>query len=110
MLRSLYSLTIRSVCQAEFCGNVFSHRTQVLNRMYGQYRRDHLRLGRLDTVKVMFDRRITGKTPSRFQTRVLRQGVVGCLKVFYKKNFLNQHRILRSIRPRKTLLSGPRWC
>jgi DNA-binding PadR family transcriptional regulator len=89
-----------SVYQAEFCDNLVFHRTQVLNRMYEQLLRDHLHLGRLDMVKVMFDRRITKKTPSRFQTRVLRQGVVSCLKVFYKKSFLKQYnkggRVLRT--------------
>ncbi len=89
-----------SVYQAEFCDNVVFHRTQVLNRMYEQLLRDHLHLGRLDMVKVMFDRRITKRTPSRFQTRVLRQGVVSCLKVFYKKSLLKQYnkagRVLRT--------------
>jgi hypothetical protein len=89
-----------SVYQAEFCDNVVFHRTQVLNRMYEQLLRDHLHLGRLDMVKVMFDRRITKRTPSRFQTRVLRQGAVSCLKVFYKKSFLKQYnkggRVLRT--------------
>ena len=92
--------TCLSVYQAEFCDNVVFHRTQVLNRMYEQLLRDHLHFGRLDMVKIMFDRRITKRTPSRFQTRVLRQGVVSCLKVFYKKSFLKQYnkggRVLRT--------------
>ena len=51
-------------------------------------------------VKVLFDRRITKRTPGRFATRVLRQGVASCLKVFYKKSFLKQYnkggRVLRT--------------
>jgi len=89
-----------SIYQAEFCDNVIFHRTQTLNRTYEQLLRDHLHLGRLDRVKVLFDRRITKRTASRFQTRVLRQGVVSCLKVFYKKSFLKQYnkggRVLRT--------------
>ena len=89
-----------SIYQVEFCENVVFHRTQVLNRMYEQLLRDHLHLGRLDMVKIIFDRRITRRTPSRFQTRVLRQGVVSCLKVFYKRSFLKQYnkggRVLRT--------------
>jgi len=92
--------TYLSVYQAECCDNVVFHRTQVLNRMYEQLLRDHLHLGRLDMVKVMFDRRITKRTRSRFETRVLRQGVVSCLNVFYKKSFLKQYnkggRVLRT--------------
>ena len=51
-------------------------------------------------VKVLFDRRITRRTPGRFATRVLRQGVVSCLKVVYKTSFLKQYnkggRVLRT--------------
>jgi len=89
-----------SVYQAEFCDNVVFHKTQVLNRLYEPLLKDHLHLGRLDMVKVLFDRRITRRTPGRFATRVLRQGAVSCLKVFYKKSFLKQYnkggRVLRT--------------
>ena len=51
-------------------------------------------------VKVMFGRRIQRNTPGTFKTRLLRQGVVSCLKVFYKKSFLKQYnkggRVLRT--------------
>lgn len=89
-----------SVYQAEFSDNVIFHQTQVLNRVYEQLLRDHLHLGRLDMVKVIFGRRIQKNTPSPFKTRLLRQGVVSCLKVFYKKSFLKQYnkggRVLRT--------------
>lgn len=89
-----------SVYQAEFCDNLIFHRTQVLNRVYEPLLKDHLHLGRLDMVKVMFDRRITKKTRGKFQTRILRQGTVSCLKVFFKKSFLKQYnkggRVLRT--------------
>ena len=62
--------------------------------------RDHLHLGCPDLVKVIFDRRIYRNTPSAFATRVLRQGVVSCLKVFYKTSWLKQYnkggRVLRT--------------
>lgn len=89
-----------SIYQAEFSENVIFHRTQVLNRVYEELLRDHLHLGRPDMLKVIFDRQIRKNTPSTFQTRLLRQGVVSCLKVFYKKSFLKQYnkggRVLRT--------------
>jgi hypothetical protein len=49
---------------------------------------------------VLFDRRIQRNTPSQFATRILRQGVVSCLKVFYKKCWIKQYnkggRVLRT--------------
>jgi hypothetical protein len=90
-----------SVYQAEFSDNVIFHKTQVLNRMYEQLLRDHLHVGRLDMVKLIFGRRVYPSSPChRFNTRILRQGVVSCLKVFYKGSFLKQYnkggRVLRT--------------
>jgi hypothetical protein len=89
-----------SVYQAEFSDNVIFHRTQVLNRVYEDLLRDHLHLGRPDMLKVIFDRRIQHNTPGPFKTRLLREGVVSCLKIFYKKSFLKQYnkggRVLRT--------------
>jgi hypothetical protein len=89
-----------SIYQAEFSDNVIFHRTQVLNRVYEDLLRDHLHLGRPDMLKAIFDRRIQRNTPTTFKTRLLRQGVVSCLKVFYKKSFLKQYnkggRVLRT--------------
>lgn len=80
-----------SIYQAEFSENLVFRRTQVLNRVYEQLLRDYLQLGRPDLLKVVFDRQIRKNTPSTFKTRVLRRGVVSCLKVFYKKSFLKQY-------------------
>jgi hypothetical protein len=89
-----------SVYQAEFSDNVVFHKTAVLNRLYEHVLRDHLHLGRIDMVKVIFDRRIPRKTRSEFQTRILRQGTVSCLKVFHKRSFVKQYnkggRVLRT--------------
>lgn len=89
-----------SIYQAEFSDNVIFRRTEVLNRVYEDLLREHLHLGRPDMLKVVFDRRIQRNTPGVFKTRVLRQGVVSCLKVFYKKSFLKQYnkggRVLRT--------------
>jgi len=80
-----------SIYQAEFSENLVFRRTQVLNQVYEQLLRDHLQLGRPDMLQVVFDRQIRKTTPGTFKTRVLRRGVVSCLKVFYKKSFLKQY-------------------
>lgn len=89
-----------SIYQAEFSDNVIFHRTEVLNRVYEELLREHLHLGRPDMLKVIFHRQIRRTTPTPLKTRVLRQGVVSCLKVFYKKSFLKQYnkggRVLRT--------------
>jgi hypothetical protein len=89
-----------SIYQAEFSDNVIFTQTQVLNRVYEALLRDHLHLGRPDMLQVIFDRQVRKTTPAPFKTRVLRQGVVSCLKVFYKKSFLKQYnkggRVLRT--------------
>ena len=89
-----------SIYQAEFSHNVIFTHTQVLNRVYEALLRDHLHLGRPDMLKVIFDRRIQRNTPSVYVTRILRRGVVTCLKVFYKHSWLKQYnkggRVLRT--------------
>jgi hypothetical protein len=80
-----------SIYQAEFSENLVFRRTQVLNHVYEQLLRDHLQLGRPDLLQVVFDRQIRKTTPGTFKTRVLRRGVVSCLKVFYKKSFLKEY-------------------
>jgi hypothetical protein len=42
--------------------------------VYEDILRDHLHLGRPDTLKVVFDRQIRRNTPGTFKTRLLRQG------------------------------------
>ena len=53
--------------------------------------REHLDLGRPDNVQLIFERRITRRTPSRFRTRVIQQGVVPSLHVDYKHSRLKQY-------------------
>ena len=89
-----------SVFQAEFSDNLIFHKTAVLNRLYEQVLSEHMHLGRPDMIKAMFDRRITRRTPGKFATRILREGTVACMKVFYKSSFLKQYnksgRVLRT--------------
>jgi len=89
-----------SILQAEFS------LTQVLDRplsgriFFEQVIRDHLDLGRPDQVQLIFTRRVTRRTPGRFRTRVLTQGVIPSLHVDYKhcriKQYFKEGRALRT--------------
>ena len=89
-----------SIVQAEFS------LTQVLDRpvtgrvFFEEVIRENLDVGRPDQVQLIFDRRVTRRTPGRFRTRVLTDGVVPSLHVDYKhsriKQYLKEGRALRT--------------
>jgi hypothetical protein len=53
--------------------------------------RDNLDLGRPDRVQLIFDRRVTKKTPGEFRTRVIQNGVHASLHIQYKNFDLKQY-------------------
>jgi len=53
--------------------------------------RDNLDLGRPDRVQLVFDRVVTKKTPGRFRTRVVQDGVHPSLHINYKNFDLKQY-------------------
>ena len=86
--RYLYDI---SILQAEFS------LTQVFDRpvqgrvFFEQVIRDNLDLGRPDRVQLIFNRRVTKKTPGRFRTRVITDGVVPTLYIDYKSTRIKQY-------------------
>lgn len=62
--------------------------------------RDNLDLGRPDRVQLIFERHITKKTPGRFRTRVIQNGVHPSLHIEYKsfdlKQYFKEGRALRT--------------
>jgi hypothetical protein len=84
-----------SILQAEFS------LTQMLDRpvsgriLFENVIRENLDLGRPDKVGLIFDRRVIGKgarkTPGRFRTRVLTEGVTPSLHVDYKHSKIKQY-------------------
>jgi hypothetical protein len=80
-----------SILQAEFS------LTQVLDRpltgrvFFEEVIREHLDLGRPDQVQLIFDRRVTTRTPGRFRTRVITEGVIPSLHVDYKHSRIKQY-------------------
>jgi hypothetical protein len=93
-----------SILQAEFS------LTQVLDRpltgraFFEEVIREHLDLGRPDQVQLIFDRRVTRRTPGRFRTRVITAGVIPSLHVDYKRSRIKQyHKEGRALRTETTI-------
>lgn len=88
-------------------------RTQVFERpvqgrqFFEEVIRENLDLGRPDRMQLLFDRRITKKTPGRFCTRVIQNGVFPSLHVEYKschiKQYFKENRALRT----ETTINNP---
>lgn len=94
----------RSLLQAEF------YLTQVLDRpmtgriFFENVIRDNLDIGHPSQVQFIFDRRVTKRTPGRFRTRILTQGVTPSLHVDYKRYRIKQyHKEGRALRTETTL-------
>ena len=50
--------------------------------------RDNLDAGRPDRVSLIFERRVTKRTPSEFDTQVIQYGVLPCIRIRYKHSTL----------------------
>jgi hypothetical protein len=84
--------------------------TQVLDRpvtgrlFFEQVIRENLDMGRPDQVQLIFDRRIIKRTPGRFRTRVITEGVTPSLHVDYKHSRIKQyHKEGRALRTETTI-------
>jgi hypothetical protein len=93
-----------SILQAEFS------LTQVLDQprtgriFFEEVIRENLDLGRPDQVQLIFNRRVTRRTPGRFRTRVLTNGVIPSLHVDYKNTRIKQyHKEGRALRTETTI-------
>lgn len=62
--------------------------------------RDHLDIGRPSNVTLLFDKKVTSRTPGRFSTRVVTRGVDPQVNCMYKstriKQYFKEHRALRT--------------
>jgi hypothetical protein len=93
-----------SILQAEFA------LTQVLDRpvtgrlFFEAAIRENLDLGRPEQVQLIFERRITKATPSRFRTRIITEGVTPALHIDYKHSRIKQyHKEGRALRTETTI-------
>jgi hypothetical protein len=93
-----------SILQAEFS------LTQVLDRpvtgraFFEEVIRENLDIGRPIQARLIFERRITRRTPGRFRTRVITAGVIPSLHVDYKSSRIKQyHKEGRALRTETTI-------
>ena len=93
-----------SILQSEFA------LTQVLDRpvpgrcFFEEVIRENLDLGRPDQMQLIFNRRVTRRTPGSFRTRVLTEGVGPSLHVQYKKSKVKQyHKETQALRTEPTI-------
>ena len=83
--------------------------TQVFDRplrgreFFEEVIRDNLDVGRPDRVQLLFERRITRRTPGRFRTRVITQGVQPSIRFDYKRTRVKQYfKLERALRTETT--------
>jgi hypothetical protein len=93
-----------SILQAEFS------LTQVLDRpvtgrvFFEEVIRENLDIGRPAQAQLIFDRRVSRRTPGRFRTRVITEGVVPSLHIDYKNTRIKQyHKAGRALRTETTI-------
>jgi len=93
-----------SILQAEFS------LTQVLDRpvtgriFFEEVIRENLDIGRPGQVQLIFDRRVDRRTPGRFRTRVITEGVTPSLHADYKHTRIKQyHKEGRALRTETTI-------
>lgn len=80
-----------SILQAEFSLTQVLDRPQSGRVFFEEVIRENLDLGRPDNVQLIFHRRVTKRTPGRFRTRVLTEGVIPSLHIDYKHSRIKQY-------------------
>ncbi len=100
-----------SILQAEFA------LTQVLDRplsgriLFEEIIRENLDIGRPDRVQLIFSRRVIKTTPGVFRTRVITEGVVPSLHVYYKHSKIKQyHKEGHALRTETTINNTRDFC
>jgi hypothetical protein len=89
-----------SVRQLELSDTRVFDRPDAGRAWFEQTIRDQLDLGRPDKVQIIFARKLTSRTPGRFQTKVITKGVEPVIQAHYKhskvKQYFKEGRALRT--------------
>lgn len=89
-----------SVLQVECSLTQVLDRPQTSRRFFETIIRENLDIGRPDQLQLLFQRRVSKRTPGRFRTRILTDGVLPSLHVDYKncriRQYLKESRALRT--------------
>jgi hypothetical protein len=80
-----------SILQAEFSLTQVLDQPRTGRLFFEGVIRENLDLGRPDQVQLIFGRRVTRRTPGRFRTRVLTDGVTPSLHIDYKRTRIKQY-------------------
>ena len=97
-----------SILQAEFSLTQVLDQPRIGRIFFEEVIRENLDTGRPDHVQLIFDRRISKRTPGRFQTRVITEGVTPSLHIDYKRSRIKQyHKEGRALRT-ETTINDPR--
>lgn len=93
-----------SILQAEFALTQVLDRPQTGRLFFEAAIRENLDLGRPEQVQLIFERRVTRATPSRFRTRIITEGVTPALHIDYKHSRIKQyHKEGRALRTETTI-------
>jgi hypothetical protein len=93
-----------SVLQAEFSLTQVFDRPATGRMFFEEVIRENLDIGRPAQVQLIFNRRVTRRTPGRFRTRVITEGVTPSLHVDYKRSRIKQyHKEGRALRTETTI-------
>jgi len=93
-----------SILQIEFSLTQVFDRPLSGRQLFEQILRENLDLGRPDQVALIFERRVTRRTPGRFRTRVITRGVNPTLHIDYKRTRIKQYfKLGRALRTEVTI-------
>jgi len=97
-----------SILQSEFSLTQALDQPVTGRMFFEEVIRENLDLGRPDHVQLIFGRRVSTRTPGRFRTRVITEGVTPSLHVDYKHSRIKQyHKEGRALRT-ETTINDPR--
>ena len=93
-----------SILQSEFSLTQVLDRPVTGRRFFEEVIRENLDIGRPSQVQLIFGRRVNSRTPGRFRTRVITNGVIPSLHVDYKNSRIKQyHKEGRALRTETTI-------
>jgi hypothetical protein len=93
-----------SILQSEFSLTQALDRPVMGRMFFEDVIRENLDLGRPDHMQLIFGRRVSTRTPGRFRTRVITEGVIPSLHIDYKHSRIKQyHKDGRALRTETTI-------
>jgi hypothetical protein len=93
-----------SILQSEFSLTQVLEQPVMGRKFFEEVIRENIDIGRPDQVQLIFERRVTRRTPGRFRTRIITEGVTPSLHVDYKHTRIKQyHKESQALRTETTV-------